>query len=92
MHITEIRIRNFRNFLKGRFVLKPGVETRIGENGSGKTNALQALRFLLDENLSRNALNLRDTDFCRDLGEWRGHWIIVSADFAELDPSDGCQV
>jgi len=92
MHITEIRIRNFRNFLKGRFVLKPGVNTLIGENGSGKTNALQALRFLLDENLSRNALNLRDTDFCRDLGEWRGHWIIVSADFAELDPSDGCQV
>jgi len=41
MHITEIRIRNFRNFLKERFVLKPGVNTLIGENGSGKTNAWQ---------------------------------------------------
>jgi putative ATP-dependent endonuclease of OLD family len=92
VHITEIRIRNFRNFLKGRFVLKPGVNTLIGENGSGKTNAFQAIRFLLDENLRRNALTLRDTDFCRDLGQWKGHWIIISADFADLDPSDGCQM
>jgi putative ATP-dependent endonuclease of OLD family len=92
MHITEVRIRNFRNFLKGRFVLKPGVNTLIGENGSGKTNAFQAIRFLLDGTLSRNALSLRDTDFCRDLGQWKGHWIIISADFADLDLSDGCQV
>lgn len=92
MHITEIRIRNFRNFLQGRFKLKPGVNTLIGENGSGKTNAFQALRLLLDESLSRNALSLRETDFCRDLGQWKGHWIIVSADFADLDPSDGCQM
>lgn len=92
MYLTQIRIRNFRNFLKGRFLLKPGVNTFIGENGSGKTNAFQAIRFLLDDNLSRNALILRDTDFCRDLGQWRGHWIIVSADFADLDPSDGCQM
>lgn len=92
MHISQIRIRNYRNFLKGRFELKLGVNTFIGENGSGKTNAFQAIRLLLDENLSRNALNLRETDFCRDLGEWKGHWIIVSADFANLDPSDGCQI
>jgi len=92
MHISEIRIRNFRNFLKARFKLKSGVNTLIGENGSGKTNAFQALRFLLDENLSRNALSLKETDFCRDLGQWKGHWIIVSAIFTDLDPSDGCQI
>ncbi|MEP4076490.1 ATP-dependent nuclease [Haloferula sp.] len=92
MHITEIRIRNFRNFLKARFALRPGVNTLIGENGSGKTNAFQAIRFLLDENLSRNALSLKDSDFCRDLGQWRGEWIVISADFEALDPSDGCQM
>lgn len=92
MHIAAIRIRNFRNFLNARFVLKPGVNTLIGENGSGKTNAFHALRFLLDENLSRNALALRSTDFCRDLGNWKGHWIVISAEFAELDPADGCQM
>ena len=92
MHITEIRIRNYRNFLKARLILKPGVNTLIGENGSGKTNAFRAIRLLLDENLSRNALNLKDTDFCRDLGQWRGQWIVISANFANLDASDGCQV
>lgn len=92
MYITEIRIRNYRNFLKARLVLKQGVNTLIGENGSGKTNAFQAMRLLLDESLSRNALFLAKSDFCRDLGPWQGEWIIISADFADLDAADGCQI
>jgi len=92
MHISKVRIRNFRNFVKGELSFQPGVNTLIGENGSGKTNAFQALRLLLDENLSRNALYLRETDFCRAIENWRGHWIIISAEFVDLDYSDGCQV
>jgi len=92
VYITEIRIRNYRNFLKARLVLKQGVNTLIGENGSGKTNAFQAMRLLLDESLSRNALVLAKSDFCRDLGPWQGEWIIISADFADLDAADGCQI
>ena len=92
MHITELRIRNFRNFLKAKFSFREGVNTLIGENGSGKTNALHALRLLLDESLERNAIYLKELDFCRDLAQWRGHWIVISADFAELDPSEGCQL
>lgn len=92
MHITELRIRNFRNFLKAKFTFRKGVNTLIGENGSGKTNAFYALRLLLDDSLSRNATYLRETDFCRGLGNWRGHWIIISINFEELDPSEGCQL
>jgi len=92
MHITEIRIRNFRNFLKAKFRFEPGVNTLIGENGSGKTNVFHAIRLLLDESLERNAIYLKETDFCRDLGDWRGHWIIISATFARLDASEGCQL
>jgi putative ATP-dependent endonuclease of OLD family len=92
MHITELRIRHFRNFMKARFSFRPGVNTLIGENGSGKTNALHALRLMLDETLERNAIYLRESDFCRDLGSWRAEWIVISADFAELDPSEGCQL
>jgi putative ATP-dependent endonuclease of OLD family len=32
-------------------MFKKGVNTVLGENGSGKTNALFALRLLLDETL-----------------------------------------
>jgi len=92
MHISELRIRHFRNFLSARFTFRKGVNTLIGENGSGKTNALFTLRLLLDDALSRNATYLRDTDFCRALGDWHGHWIIISIDFEELDPSEGCQL
>jgi putative ATP-dependent endonuclease of OLD family len=69
-----------------------GVNTLIGENGSGKTNVLHALRLLLDENIERNAIYLKESDFCRDIGQWRGHWIVISANFADLDPSEGCQL
>jgi energy-coupling factor transporter ATP-binding protein EcfA2 len=92
MHISELRIRNFRNFIKAKFCFEPGVNTLIGENGSGKTNVLQAIRLLLDESLERSAIYLKESDFCRDLGDWRGHWIIISARFADLDQSEGCQL
>jgi putative ATP-dependent endonuclease of the OLD family len=92
MHITELRIRNFRNFLTANFCFSEGLNTLIGENGSGKTNVLHALRLILDESLERNAIYLRESDFCRDLPSWRGEWIVISAEFAELDPSEGCQL
>jgi putative ATP-dependent endonuclease of the OLD family len=86
MHITELRIRNFRNFLKAKVSFREGVNTLIGENGSGKTNVMHAIRLLLDESLERNAIYLKETDFCRDIASWRAHWIIISAQFADLDP------
>jgi len=64
--------------MNSRMTFRKGVNTLIGENGSGKTNALHALRLLLDDYLARNATYLRETDFCRELGDWRGHWIIIA--------------
>lgn len=92
MHISALRIRHFRNFAKAKFIFRKGVNTLIGENGSGKTNALTALRLLLDESMSRNAVYLRESDFCRALGNWHGHWVVIAIDFEELDPSEGCQL
>lgn len=78
--------------MKAKFWLREGVNTLIGENGSGKTNAFHAIRLLLDETLERNAIYLKEADFCRDLGQWRAHWIVISADFSDLDSSEGCQL
>lgn len=92
MHITKVSIRNFRNFRNVTFHFRKGVNTLIGENGSGKTNAFYAMRLLIDDSLSRRSINLSESDFNRALGEWYGHWIIISVDFDELDTSEGCQV
>lgn len=92
MHISRLRLRNFRNFRNAEFQFAKGVNTLIGENGSGKTNVFHAIRLLLDDSLSRGAIRLRETDFNRALGPWRGHWIIISLEFEELDDSEGCQM
>ena len=92
MYISQLRIRNFRNFRSARFVLQKGVNTFIGENGAGKTNAFFALRLLLDESLTRSAAYLKPRDFCRSLKRWQGHWVMIAVDFEDLDPSEGCQI
>lgn len=92
MYITALKIRNFRNFNNSKFQFKKGVNTILGENGSGKTNALYAMRLLLDESLPRNITKLRESDFCRNLNDWKGHWIVISLDFDELSPHEGCQI
>lgn len=51
MHISKLQLVNYRNFKRADVLLKPGINTIIGENGSGKTNLFRAIRLLLDDNL-----------------------------------------
>lgn len=90
MHISSLSIRNFRNFKNVILNFKSGINTIIGENGSGKTNLFFALRILLDDTLPRY-INFYSTDFNRALGSWAGHWIIISIAFDELDASEEAQ-
>ncbi|NDP99747.1 AAA family ATPase [Staphylococcus aureus] len=69
------------------FKFKKGVNTLIGENSSGKSNVLYALRLLLDENLPFNATKLLETDFNQNIDDWKGHWIILKLTFKDLDSS-----
>lgn len=68
-----------------------GVNTIVGENSSGKTNMFRAIRLLLDDNLMRMAHRLDDRDFHRGLGEWRGHWIIISLEFTDVSQDEAIQ-
>jgi predicted ATP-dependent endonuclease of OLD family len=92
MHISKLHIINFRNFRNQKFVFKSGVNTLIGENGSGKSNAFFALRLLLDNNLPINSSKLLETDFNRGIRSWKGHWVIISVDFENLDTSEGASL
>lgn len=90
MYISKLSVRNYRNFRNVSLDFLQGVNTIIGENGSGKTNILHALRLLIDETLPRN-IKFYESDFNRSIGDWKGHWIIIQIEFSELDPSEEAQ-
>ncbi len=91
MHISKLQLVNYRNFESADFLFKKGINTVIGENGSGKTNVFRALRLLLDDNMLRMAYKLDEGDFHRGLEDWRGHWIIISLEFEEVSQDEAIQ-
>ncbi|MDN4636475.1 AAA family ATPase [Bacillus sp. PsM16] len=88
MFISDITLRNFRNFKNSTFSFTRGVNSIIGENGSGKSNILYAMRLLLDGNLPQAASILIEDDFNRSLGDWRGHWIIIHMTFKDISKNE----
>ncbi|MBZ9791671.1 AAA family ATPase [Rhizobium sp. 3T7] len=91
MHISRVQLVNYRNFANATFQFNAGINTVIGENGSGKTNFFRAIRLMLDDDMLRWAHKLDDGDFHRGLGNWRGHWIIISLEFAEVSQDEAIQ-
>ena len=49
MYISKIEIKNYRCFHESIIEFNEGVNVLIGENNSGKTTVLKALRFLFDK-------------------------------------------
>lgn len=91
MHISKLSLVNYRNFANSKLLFQKGINTIIGENGSGKTNLFRAIRLLLDDNMIRSAYRLEPTDFHRGLGRWHGHWIIISLEFEEISADEAVQ-
>tara|TARA_R110002072_G_C7973700_1_gene535092 strand:+ start:7095 stop:9224 length:2130 start_codon:yes stop_codon:yes gene_type:complete len=91
MFISNVSIVNYKSFRNTKFSFKEGINTIIGENGSGKTNLFRAIRLLLDDNLLRMSYKLNENDFNRYLGDWKGHWIIISIEFSDLSPDEEIQ-
>ena len=46
MNLTEIELRNFRNYENIRLEFDPGVNLIVGDNAQGKTNLLEAISYL----------------------------------------------
>jgi DNA replication and repair protein RecF len=57
MHIRSVRLFNFRNHSDARFEFSERVNCIVGENGSGKTNLLDAVYFL---SLTKSSLQKQD--------------------------------
>ena len=46
MHLTDIDLRNFRNYSYEKLTFEPGVNLIVGANAQGKTNLLEAIAYL----------------------------------------------
>ena len=93
MYLKYLEIVNYKNIKSAQFEFAKGANTIIGENDAGKSNAITALRILLDSNYYYNTKRLKETDFSKSLDNWKGHWIIISAFFDEISIQDRqCEV
>jgi predicted ATP-dependent endonuclease of OLD family len=88
MYLKYLQIVNFKNLKSARFEFSKGANTIIGENDSGKSNALTAMRILLDDSYFYSSKRLKESDFSYELDDWKGHWIIISAFFDEITDED----
>jgi len=88
MYLSGLQLKNFRNFRESCFLFGKGSNTIIGENDSGKSNALIGLRILLDDSFFYNTKRLKESDFSYTLGNWKGHWIIISATFSGITSTE----
>lgn len=81
MYISRIVIKNFRNFLLLDVTLGPGVTCLIGENNTGKTNFLHAIRLAIDSNFSSRNRTLVEQDLHSEADFSQPNQVIVSVEF-----------
>jgi len=65
MRLSSLRIQNFRGIKDLTLELEPDITVLIGENNSGKTSILEAIRFGLDAVKSDKTCSFTDYDFLR---------------------------
>jgi putative ATP-dependent endonuclease of OLD family len=91
MRISRVVIRNFRNFRDFDIAIPPGVTCIVGENNTGKTNLLHALRLVLDVNLPGYSRQLSENDVHRCAGLNNAQQVLISVEMTEyIDEPEEC--
>ena len=84
MHISRLFVKNFRNFRHLDVAIGNGVTCFIGENNSGKTNLLHAIRLLLDGSFSTQRRRLTVDDFAMGLNPAQPEHALISVEFSDF--------
>ncbi len=99
MYISRIVVRNFRNFAHFDVRLREGVTCVVGENNTGKTNLIRAIRLAVDANLSSQFRRLLEHDIHSGADLTKPGQVIVSVEFSDYSGSvnerallGGCEV
>ncbi|MGQ8871157.1 ATP-dependent nuclease [Paenibacillus sp. TSA_86.1] len=89
MHISKLTISGYKNSKeKSEIKLNNGLNVLVGENGSGKTTIINALRLILREN-EFSYMNINEDDFFRSLDkEYSAPKIRIDLSFDSLDSDE----
>jgi hypothetical protein len=92
MFLAELRIENFRIFGEGKDALllpfKPGLTALVGENDTGKTAIMDAIRFAFGTR-DQEYMRVEESDFHQPPdGSTRKTEMLISCKFSHLSPSD----
>jgi putative ATP-dependent endonuclease of OLD family len=81
MYLSRIVIRGFRNFAHLDVPVTDKVTCVVGENNTGKTNLVFALRLALDAGMSPTFRNLSPDDFCSGTDISTPQHVLVSLEY-----------
>lgn len=84
MYISRLFVKNFRNFRSFDVTLTPGVTCFIGENNSGKTNLIDAVRLVLDGSLSPFRRRLQASDLSNGLTFAQAEHVLIAVEFTDF--------
>lgn len=84
MNLKHLYLRNFRSFQSIDILFQPNITAFVGENNSGKSNAIDALRLITPPLNDRRELYCESTDirFGSDTTEFE-----IEAHFTDLSPA-----
>jgi putative ATP-dependent endonuclease of OLD family len=81
VYLSRIVIRGFRNFVHLDVPVEDKVTCVVGENNTGKTNLVFAIRLAIDGGLSSTYRNLMPEDFCSGADISTPQQIMVSLEY-----------
>ena len=85
MYISRIVIRNYRNIQHLDVSLQNGITTFIGENNTGKTNIMHAIRLALDVDLPAYRRQLNASDVHQAVESHHPLQVLVSLEFRDFE-------
>lgn len=85
MHVSKVRLTNFRNYAECELDLQRGRNILVGENAQGKTNFLEAIELLASAKSAR-------ADHDADLIRWSAPHMVAQLDFHSRTGSQDLRV
>jgi putative ATP-dependent endonuclease of the OLD family len=85
MYISRVVVRNFRNIRMLDVPLRKGVTSVVGENNTGKTNLLHAIRLVLDVDLPAYLRELTPSDVNEAVAAAHPLQVLVALEFREFE-------